>query len=290
MTPESGTSIFGEVNTSALWAWDSRDERRSSAPGLDLAGGQVVFVFVVDGNVSVNGAGRGRETLGAGCLAVAGTGDSAVGLRFEGATEVVLVGLNRELLEGMLEPFRPGLSDEVRDLVFSSNAGVAPVQPFSEAVGTRLIPAFREPGVSGPALSFWFESQVREMISLVCFKPLPGTAEFFCSRQKRLALDRVARVKALLEARVGQSLDLQGLAREVGCSPFYLSRTFSSTTGMTISQYMRRLRIETAADLLASGRFSVSEVAVEVGYQSLSHFSKAFQQIKGCLPSKYEAA
>ena len=59
---------------------------------------------------------------------------------------------------------------------------------------------------------------------------------------------------------------------------------------MTISQYVRKLRIETAAELIVSGQCNVSEAAVEVGYQSLSHFSKAFQQVKGCLPSKYEAA
>ena len=89
---------------------------------------------------------------------------------------------------------------------------------------------------------------------------------------------------------VDEPLDLQTLAAEVGCSPFYLSRTFSSTTEMTISQYVRKLRIETAAELIVSGQCNVSEAAVEVGYQSLSHFSKAFQQVKGCLPSKYEAA
>jgi AraC-like DNA-binding protein len=59
---------------------------------------------------------------------------------------------------------------------------------------------------------------------------------------------------------------------------------------MTISQYVRKLRIEAAAELIVSGKYNISEAAVEVGYQSLSHFSKAFQQVKGCLPSKYEVA
>jgi len=59
---------------------------------------------------------------------------------------------------------------------------------------------------------------------------------------------------------------------------------------MTLSQYLRKRRIERAADLIVTGRCNVSEAAIEVGYRSMSHFSKAFQKEKGCLPSKFEAA
>ena len=44
------------------------------------------------------------------------------------------------------------------------------------------------------------------------------------------------------------------------------------------------------AELLRSGRFNVSEAAVEVGYSSLSHFSKAFCETIGCCPVLYPAA
>ncbi len=46
--------------------------------------------------------------------------------------------------------------------------------------------------------------------------------------------------------------------------------------GMTIPQYVREVRIEKAAELLLRGRHNVTEAAMEVGYSSLSHFSKAF--------------
>jgi len=73
----------------------------------------------------------------------------------------------------------------------------------------------------------------------------------------------------------------------VGCSPFHLSRTFSQVTGQTIPQYVRKLRMEKAAELLQSGRFNVTEAALEVGYSSLSHFSQAFCQVIGCCPGLY---
>lgn len=109
--------------------------------------------------------------------------------------------------------------------------------------------------------------------------------EMFCTRTRRLALDRVAKVREALLADLEQPPDLAELARLCGCNPQYLSRTFSETAGTTISLYLRRLRIERAAELLSSGRMNASEAALEVGYRSLSHFSQAFREEKGRPPS-----
>ncbi len=112
-------------------------------------------------------------------------------------------------------------------------------------------------------------------------------AELFCTRTRRLALDRVAKVRQALLADLEQPPDLTELARLCGCNPQYLSRTFSDTAGTTISLYLRRLRIERAAELLKTGRMNASEAALEVGYRSLSHFSQAFREEKGSPPSAW---
>lgn len=111
--------------------------------------------------------------------------------------------------------------------------------------------------------------------------------EMFCTRTRRLALDRVAKVRETLLADLEQPPDLTELARLCGCNPQYLSRTFSEAAGTTISLYLRRLRIERAAELLSSGRMNASEAALEVGYRSLSHFSQAFREEKGSPPSAW---
>ncbi len=56
---------------------------------------------------------------------------------------------------------------------------------------------------------------------------------------------------------------------------------------MTIPQYVRQVRMERAAELLKSGKFNVTEAALEVGYNSLSHFSQAFCETMGCCPGLY---
>ena len=54
-----------------------------------------------------------------------------------------------------------------------------------------------------------------------------------------------------------------------------------------LSQWLRRARLEKAAELLASAKCNVTEAAFEVGYSSLSHFSQAFHEMYGCCPGLY---
>jgi AraC-like DNA-binding protein len=285
----SGKRVFGDSSDSPIWAWGASSDI-DGGEALNLKADQVVFVLVQTGAVVIGPETAAFARVEAGGMVVLNTPAEHAAVLCEEHTEFLVVGMNRQLFSQMMEPFRPGLEEAMRDIVFGGRPSERIEKPLWDVVVERVIPSFFNPAVSGAARSFWFESQVKELIATTCFEPAGGEDEFFCSRQKRLAMARVAKAKAFLKTRIDDTLDLQRLAEEVGCSPFYLSRTFSSTTGMTISQYVRKLRIERAADLILSGQYNVSEAAVEVGYRSLSHFSKAFQQVKGCLPSKYEAA
>jgi AraC-like DNA-binding protein len=111
--------------------------------------------------------------------------------------------------------------------------------------------------------------------------------ELFCTRTRRVSLERVAKVRTALLSDLENPPPLEELAQLCGCHPQYLSRTFSETAGTTISLYLRRLRIERAAELISTGRMNASEAALEVGYRSLSHFSQAFRAEKGKSPSEW---
>jgi len=152
----------------------------------------------------------------------------------------------------------------------------------------QVVASLLRPPVSKPAQSLWYQSKALELMSHFLFTP--KDPEFFCMRQKRVARDRVERTKELLARDLAQPPTLEMLGREVGCSPFYLSRSFSREVGLTIPQYLRKLRMERAAELLRSGRYNVTEAATEVGYASLSHFSKAFCETIGCCPVLYPMA
>lgn len=162
---------------------------------------------------------------------------------------------------------------------------VSEVQPLSAEI-QRLVETLRHPPILTSAQKVWYHSKALELAVAFFFKA-QAAEEFFCHRQKQMAHERVERVIAILKRNLAEPPTLEAIGREVGCSPFYLSRTFSAETGQTIPQYLRKLRLERAAELLSSGKCNVTEAAMEVGYSSLSHFSQAFHQTFGCCPGLY---
>ena len=150
----------------------------------------------------------------------------------------------------------------------------------------QLITTLRQPPVYAAAQPLWYQCKALELAVTFLLQP-PPEKEMFCSRQQRLAQDRVEQVFFLLKQNLAAPPPLEELGKKIGCSHFYLSRIFSTQTGQTITQCLRQLRLERAAELLRARELNVTEVALEVGYNSLSHFSHAFQETFGCCPGLY---
>lgn len=151
----------------------------------------------------------------------------------------------------------------------------------------QTIATLRQPPVYAAAQPVWYQCKALELAVTFLVKP---EEEFFCTRQQRLAQERVEQVVYLLKQNLAAPPSLEELGKKIGCSHFYLSRIFSAQTGQTITQHLRQLRMEKAAELLKSREYNVTEVALEVGYNSLSHFSAAFQETFGCCPGLYPLA
>lgn len=128
---------------------------------------------------------------------------------------------------------------------------------------------------------------LREVFSLPSHGQATSVAGKPVSRTERLARERIDQAKSILLSHLDQPLDLKTLAASLACNPHHLSRTFARIEGTPMSLWLRRERINRAAELIASGRCNVSEASLEVGYQSFSHFSRAFLQEKGVQPSKW---
>ncbi|MBK1882892.1 helix-turn-helix transcriptional regulator [Luteolibacter pohnpeiensis] len=133
----------------------------------------------------------------------------------------------------------------------------------------------------------WFQAKVLEILSLHLFHHKNETQPLFCTEIKNLVHRHVRDALQLLRGRLDLPLDLSQLASDVGCAPHYLSRLVSQETSKPLSLHLREMRIEKAVELLAGNRLNVTEVALQVGYSSLSHFSKAFALEKGMTPSDF---
>lgn len=151
-----------------------------------------------------------------------------------------------------------------------------------------LLAGLRHPPAPGGAARLWYLAKVLEAASLFLLKPERGAGEEgAAARLQRMHQERALAVAAYLREHVSEPVTLEQIGRKVGVSPCYLSRIFAQTMGCGIFQYLRDLRLERAAEMLREGKRNVTEVALEVGYSSLSHFSQAFRERFGCCPGLY---
>lgn len=96
---------------------------------------------------------------------------------------------------------------------------------------------------------------------------------------------------ALYMARSFRStVQLSDVARASYTSMFHLCRLFKAQTGSTLHQYLTRLRLDAALDLLAQPRGDIWRIAREVGFVSHSHFTAAFRRHFGATPSRVRRA
>jgi AraC-like DNA-binding protein len=201
--------------------------------------------------------------------------------------QFLTVEMSFDFVRRHLSEFSPTLHPLVREVIAGQpekSTVAAPTRLTSRL--QQLLASLRETPVLAMAQSVWYQAKALEVAAELFFVT-PDEQELFCQRQKRLSSERVEKVIALLRDKLAEPPNLDEIGRFVGCSPFHLSRTFSAETGLTIPQYLRQIRLERAAELLRSGKFNVTEAALEVGYSSLSHFSQAFHEVFGCCPGLY---
>jgi AraC family transcriptional regulator len=98
-------------------------------------------------------------------------------------------------------------------------------------------------------------------------------------------------IKIVLSSRFRQKLRLDDIAAAVSVSPFFLCRVFKLETGLSIHQYVQRLRLLGALEHLAEHPHAdLTELALSLGFASHSHFSTAFLQMFSISPSEFRAA
>lgn len=96
------------------------------------------------------------------------------------------------------------------------------------------------------------------------------------------------RAMAVVDEHISKAdFDVETFGRKVGMSRKHLHRKLKALTDQAPSEFIRTLRLQRAAQLLEKNAGNVTEVAYEVGFNSISHFAKAFKEQFGILPSEY---
>ncbi len=99
----------------------------------------------------------------------------------------------------------------------------------------------------------------------------------------------ITRAKEYIQEHQTENLRLGHVAKAVNTSTFYFCKMFKKITGINFTDYLSRVRIEKSKNLLLNPNLRVSEIAFEVGFQSLTHFNRVFKKILGQSPTEYRA-
>jgi transcriptional regulator GlxA family with amidase domain len=107
------------------------------------------------------------------------------------------------------------------------------------------------------------------------------------SRATEEANRRLLRARDVMDRTYAQPLDIPALARIACVSEAHFIRTFRSTFGETPHRYLQRRRVERSMFLLRETDRSVTDICLEVGFNSLGTFSRTFAEITGQSPTLY---
>jgi len=94
-------------------------------------------------------------------------------------------------------------------------------------------------------------------------------------------------VLEIIKTRYHQPLKVSELAKEVGFTENYLSVLFKKETGVTIMDYLTRIRMDKARELLKDQQIKVYEISELVGYGDPNYFSKQFKKMEGVYPLEF---
>jgi len=99
----------------------------------------------------------------------------------------------------------------------------------------------------------------------------------------------ITKARAYIAEHQTEEIKLGQVAKAVNMSSYYFCKMFKKVAGINFTDYVARIRIEKSKNLLLNPNLRISEIAFEVGFQSLTHFNRVFKKILGQSPTEYRS-
>lgn len=99
--------------------------------------------------------------------------------------------------------------------------------------------------------------------------------------------DAVQRARAYILANLSNDISVKDVAEHIHLNPEYFSKLFKKEMGENVKNYMLRIKVDAAKDMLKNPNIPVSIVSLELGYSNFSHFTQMFKKHEGITPSEY---
>ena len=109
-----------------------------------------------------------------------------------------------------------------------------------------------------------------------------------CKQEQEASQDTVMKVIRYIEQNYTKTITKDELESISYMNINYLSRQFKARTGKSLHNYLVNYRLDKAVEFLREGKYSISDIAMMVGYDNFSYFSRLFKEKKGCSPKEYK--
>ncbi|WP_154118987.1 response regulator transcription factor [Paenibacillus monticola] len=97
----------------------------------------------------------------------------------------------------------------------------------------------------------------------------------------------VAEAKRYVMNHIGEKVGMDEMAKRLGLNPTHFSRLFKIETGLTFIEYVTKLKMERAQDLLNQTNITIVDIAEQLGYDNASYFIKLFRNFSGVTPVEF---
>jgi len=141
--------------------------------------------------------------------------------------------------------------------------------------------------INANLVEFIVRSEITEDLALLA---LQGLQQYMDCQIKTIHIKNhhvINKVKQYIRDNIFLNLSLEHIARSVYLNPSYLSKLFKENQGITIMDYVTRVRIEEAKKLLANSKYSIDQVSTKLGFTDPSYFAKVFKRCEDISPREF---
>jgi YesN/AraC family two-component response regulator len=115
------------------------------------------------------------------------------------------------------------------------------------------------------------------------------TFNYIEDKQKNRNVELIDKIKGYIVDNLQEDLSLNQVADVVYLSPRYLSRIFKQETGENFVDFVTKVRMNKAGELLRDSTLNIEQIALHVSYNNPAYFTKKFKEVYGMTPSAYRS-
>lgn len=115
------------------------------------------------------------------------------------------------------------------------------------------------------------------------YKLLQDVDEFFNNKY----IDKIMPVLSYIDIHYAEPINLESVSEAMNMNPSYFCRVFKKSTNSTFTEYLNFVRVLKSEKKLTNRSESISDIAMNVGFASVSYFNRVFKRFKGISPSDY---